>query len=88
MVLRPGNNSFFMWADIDQGPILEALTKRPACQTGALTFDLRGKFVKNKGQDIPYLADALASANQTVTIDVGSAVKKSLGISIPCSPSS
>ncbi|TLS24125.1 hypothetical protein PpBr36_08820 [Pyricularia pennisetigena] len=81
MTIRPGNNVFPMTAKVNNEAVLSAMTKRPACETGKVTFGLRGKKVENHGQPLPYFADSLASANQTVEIDISQA----LGFKIPCS---
>ncbi|KAI0385798.1 hypothetical protein F5Y04DRAFT_276321 [Hypomontagnella monticulosa] len=87
MVLRPGEtNDFFIWADIDQMTVVNALTHHPWCErNGTLTFELSGKNVTNRGQSIPYFADALAASNQTVDIAIGDAAKHDLGMPIGCS---
>lgn len=84
MTIRPGDNVFPMTAKVSNEAVVAAMTKRPACETGKLTFGLRGKKVVNHGQPLPYFADSLASANQTVEIDISQA----LGFKIPCSQTS
>lgn len=87
MLLRPGLNNFTMRATIDQGPVLKALGQKPYCENGGqLPFQLSGKDVVNNGQRLSYYADALASGNQTVTIDIGGDLKKHLNLTIPCAP--
>lgn len=84
MVLRPGNNTFQMVAKVEQAPVLTFMGSRPACETGNAPFQLLGKDVVNHGQRLSYFADSLASANQTVDIDIGGALKRSLNITVPC----
>ncbi|KAI8632245.1 hypothetical protein F5Y19DRAFT_356217 [Xylariaceae sp. FL1651] len=85
LILRPGNNSFAVTADIEQVPILKALTQQPFCKLeGKLPFQLSGSDVKNNGQEIPYFRDALAASNQSVTIDLSQAAK-AIGIPVSCS---
>lgn len=85
MVLRPGNNSFFIQGTIDQGAILNALAQKPYCENGGhLPLQLTGESVLNDGQSIPWLAGALAAKNLTVTVDIGAAVTKDIGITVPC----
>ena len=87
IVLYPGmNNTFPMRATISNGPILEALRQSPYCDetNGVLPFQIRGKTVVNNGQSLSYYADALASHNQTIDIDVGTPVAKLLGSPLPC----
>lgn len=81
LTLRPGITVAQMRATIQQQPVLNALVQKPYCdQTkGILPFKIRGKSVVNNGQPLPYFADALASANQSIPIDVG--------IHLPCSGS-
>lgn len=78
-------NNFTMRANISQPPVLVALGKKPACETGILPFVLRGKDVVNNGQHIPYFANSLGSTSQTVPIDIGSIIKNSLNLTVPCS---
>lgn len=88
LILRPGINDYYAWADIQQGPVLAGLGKKPACEDpeGMLTFELAGKTVENRGQPIPWYADALGSHNTSVTMPVGEAVAKALGGNrVPCS---
>ncbi|KAL2160946.1 hypothetical protein VTH06DRAFT_8658 [Thermothelomyces fergusii] len=85
MTLRPGDNEYPMRATIDNLAVIGALGQKPYCeQKGVLPFQIRGKTVVNHGQSLPYFADALAAYNQTVMIPIGEAIKKSLGLSIPC----
>jgi hypothetical protein len=85
MVLAPGNNTFFTAGDTDQAVILEALQQRPYCENGGVFgVTLSGRSVVNNGQAIPWLTDALASSNQSVTLNIGQAVKNDLGLTVPC----
>ncbi|KAI1099412.1 hypothetical protein F4804DRAFT_345545 [Jackrogersella minutella] len=85
MVLRPGPNNFFIWADINQTAVLAGLMQRPWCErNGTLTFELAGKSVTSHGQPIPYFADALAATNMSVDIPIGEAVTSDLGVSLGC----
>ncbi|GAP83601.1 hypothetical protein SAMD00023353_0200200 [Rosellinia necatrix] len=84
LVLRPGNNTFSTTADIQQLPIINALTQEPFCELGGkLPFELQGKDVVNNGQVLPYFRDALAASNQSITIDLSEAAKK-IGIPTEC----
>ncbi|KAI1369337.1 hypothetical protein F5Y08DRAFT_293073 [Xylaria arbuscula] len=84
LVLRPGNNTFATSADIQQLPIVSALTQKPLCELeGKLPFRLKGKDVVNNGQVLPYFRDALAASYQNITIDLSEAAKK-IGISAKC----
>jgi hypothetical protein len=85
LTLRPGMNVYPMRATIQNDAVIDALGQKPYCeQKGVLPFQIRGKTVVNHGQPLPYFADALASANQTIEIPIGEAVNKSLGVVIPC----
>ncbi|KAK1757836.1 hypothetical protein QBC47DRAFT_165948 [Echria macrotheca] len=87
IMLYPGEkNELPMRATIEQGPILDALGKKPYCDEtkGVLPFALSGKTVDNHGQSLTYFADALASHNTTVDIDIGTPVAKLLGGPVPC----
>ncbi|KAI1767589.1 hypothetical protein GGR53DRAFT_481670 [Hypoxylon sp. FL1150] len=85
MVLRPGPNDFFIWADIDQAVVLQALTQHPWCDNGTLPVQLAGRSVTNHGQPLPYFADALAATNQSVEIAIGQAVEDDIGLPLTCS---
>lgn len=80
------DNVFDMHATIRQGPVIKALRMRPFCDetNGVLPFEIRGKEVVNNGQVIQYFTDALASANQTLTIDVGGTIEKDIGLTLSC----
>ncbi|KAK4171621.1 hypothetical protein QBC36DRAFT_91341 [Triangularia setosa] len=87
LFLRAGEvNKAKMRATIEQSPVLEALGKSPACDkdNGWLDFKIRGKTVTNNGQDLPYFANALAADTQTIPIDIGGTIQRSLGMTIPC----
>jgi hypothetical protein len=85
MTLKPGNNSFAVTGSIDQTPILKALSQKPYCENGGLLpLQLIGNTVVDNGQSIPWLSGALAAKNLTVTVEIGEAVKKLVGTSIPC----
>ncbi|KAI0874123.1 hypothetical protein GGS24DRAFT_516901 [Hypoxylon argillaceum] len=88
LVLYPGNNTFPITADIQQLPIINALTEEPFCElNGKLPFQLSGNNVVNKGQALSYFSDALAASNQSVTIDLSEAAKR-VGIPVGCATSS
>ncbi|KAI0103726.1 hypothetical protein GGR51DRAFT_524257 [Nemania sp. FL0031] len=89
LVLYPGNNNVFpIRGDIQQLPIINALTQQPFCElNGTLPFQLLGNNVANNGQVIAYFRDALASTNQSVTIDLGNAARK-VGIPVGCNTTS
>jgi len=87
LTLYPGmTNTFPMRATISQGPVLAALSQKPYCEEakGVLPLMLNGKSVSNRGQSLPYFADALAAHNQTVPVDVGGPVAKLLGSPVKC----
>ncbi|POR39423.1 Uncharacterized protein TPAR_00391 [Tolypocladium paradoxum] len=79
LLLRPGTNKVDISAELDQLTILAIIAKKPYCETGIVPFKLLGVDVENQGQKIPYFLAALGSANQTVNIDIGSILKKTLG---------
>lgn len=51
---------------------------------GILPFKMLGDNVTNHGEDLSYFATALASVNQTVPIDIGAIIAKSLGTEVKC----
>ncbi|KAF7540922.1 hypothetical protein G7Z17_g12089 [Cylindrodendrum hubeiense] len=84
LLLKPGDNNLNITATMNQISILSAVRKQPYCKTGILPFKLLGKSVENNGDDLSYFAAALASANQTVNIDIGSIVENDLGTTVKC----
>lgn len=83
MTLRPGNNTFSLAGNISQAPVLQTIQERPYCETGVIPFQLQGEDVTNHGQYLAYYANSLGSTNQTVEIDVMSALN-ALGLTINC----
>jgi hypothetical protein len=89
MVLYPGDNNFTVQGDIAQVAVIKALQQKPYCQNGGvLPIQLSGNTVVNNDQPIPWLADALASFNISLTIGIGAAVKNDIGLALPCSAAS
>ncbi|KAI1109164.1 hypothetical protein F5Y14DRAFT_444888 [Nemania sp. NC0429] len=87
LVLHPGDNTFLTSADVQQLPIISALTQEPLCELkGKLPFQLSGKDVVNDGQVLPYFRDAIAASDQSVTIDLSQAAER-IGISAECTKS-
>jgi hypothetical protein len=84
LLLVPGSNVLDIQGNIDQTKTLTLLTSKKYCKTGIIPFQLLGKSVDNHGENLSYFADALASYNQTVNIDIGSIVEKSLGFKPGC----
>ncbi|KAK0392621.1 hypothetical protein NLU13_2116 [Sarocladium strictum] len=84
LVLRPGSNVVNISANLAQLRVLSLLRSSDSCESGVLDFKLLGENVTNHGQDLSYFAAALASVNQTVPIDIGSIIEKSLGTKVSC----
>jgi len=87
LLLKPGSNVVNITAKMDQFAILDLVQSSKYCHTGILPFKLLGANVTNHGQNISYFAAALASANQTVDIDIGSIIKKDLNTTVDCQSS-
>lgn len=84
LTLRPGINLVPMVANITGlSTVLTAWYERPYCENGVLPVQLRGKTVVNKGQPLVYFADALASANQSVPLDLSKALP-AVGFNMSC----
>lgn len=79
-------NNYTMRASISQSDVINVMGQRPYCDEakGVLPFEIGGKSVVNHGQALPYFANALASANQTITIDIGGTLKRDYDLTIPC----
>lgn len=84
LFLRPGDNLVDISAEMDQFAILSLVRSEEYCETGIIPFKLLGTNVTNNGQDLPYFAAGLGSANQTVEIDIGTIIQESLGTTIGC----
>lgn len=84
LLLHPGDNIVNITALMDQGSVISAARRRPYCETGIVPFKLLGKEVDNHGQDLSYFATALGSSNQTVEINIGDILKKSLNTTATC----
>lgn len=88
LVVRPGINRVNVEAELDQLKVLSIVGKKPYCDSGVVPFKLLGRDVENNGQKLDYFTKALASANQTVEIDIGSIIKKKIsGFKVSCSGS-
>jgi flagellar basal body-associated protein FliL len=85
LVLRPGDNLVDISATMDQFTILSLVRSPEYCEEGIIPFKLLGENVTNNGQNIPYFLAGLASANQTVPIDIASIIEKSLNTTVGCS---
>lgn len=83
VTLKPGNNTMPMRASIDPLTVVTNINKEPYCKDGVMPFKLRGKTVVNNGQPLPYFADSLATANQTVSIGLKEALAV-LNIKVEC----
>jgi competence protein ComGC len=84
LVLKPGDNVVNITANMNQTLILNAVQEEPYCKTGILPFKLLGKSVVNHGENLTYFAAALGSSNQTVDIDIGAILKKSIKYTVKC----
>ncbi|KAG8421341.1 hypothetical protein J3458_003228 [Metarhizium acridum] len=75
LVLKPGQNAVPVSAILDQTIIISAATKKPYCETGKITVELQGTHVRQGTNEIPWLMDALGSANQTVELSLAETFK-------------
>lgn len=83
LVLYPGINDVPMHADIEQRPVLSAVTSEPHCKDGVLPFELSGKDVTKDGETLAYFADAMSSLALTVDIPLKEAFAEA-GLDIEC----
>ncbi|KAF7560729.1 hypothetical protein G7046_g3417 [Stylonectria norvegica] len=84
LLLVPGDNPVKISAFMDQVEILAIAAKRPYCETGIVPFKLLGDNVTNHNNNLTYFAAALASLNQTVSIDIGTIIKNDLKTTVKC----
>ncbi|KAH7328684.1 hypothetical protein B0I35DRAFT_24302 [Stachybotrys elegans] len=82
--LLPGNNTVNVSAVMDQITLIGLASSPEFCEDGTLPFTLRGDTVVNHGQSLSYFADALASADITVNVDVATLAQESLNITLSC----
>ncbi|KAL7815348.1 hypothetical protein V8C44DRAFT_356541 [Trichoderma aethiopicum] len=88
LLLVPGSNKVPISAVLDQAKVLDAVRSPKYCKTGIVDIKLRGSAVRNDGQTLQYFLDALSANNQTLTLDISSIIKESLGTSVGCASSS
>jgi hypothetical protein len=84
MVIRPGNNTFEMFATTNQTAVVQLLFTNYKC--GIFPIDIATETVTYNGQRLDYYEKALQLKNLTVHLDVISALEKAglaqlLGIS-------
>jgi hypothetical protein len=84
-ILVPGNNNVNITANMRQVEILTLVREPDYCSDGILPFKLLGENVTNHGQSLDYFAAALASANQTVEINIGAIIENDLNATVGCS---
>ncbi|RDA84453.1 hypothetical protein CP532_2143 [Ophiocordyceps camponoti-leonardi (nom. inval.)] len=86
LIIRPGINKVNVEAELDQLKVLQIIGKKPYCDNGIVPFELLATDVVRNGEKLDYFATALASRNQTVNIDIGSILRKTIpGFSLSCS---
>ncbi|KAI9171562.1 hypothetical protein HJFPF1_01048 [Paramyrothecium foliicola] len=88
LVLHPGINRLDITANMSQARIISKVRLAEYCDDGIVPFKLLGDDVVNNGQDLSYFATALASANQTVPINIGDIIEKDFHFNPGCAPSS
>lgn len=86
--LVPGPNAVNIRAEISQAPVLGALGKKPACETGIVEFEMLGDSVVNNGENLTYFADALKVQSQFVPLNIAEALPPGLGDAVLKCPSS
>jgi hypothetical protein len=84
LLLVPGNNVVNISASMNQIAIVSLVRSPEYCKDGVIPFKLLGDNVTNHGENISYFAAALASANQTVPIDIAEIIRNDLNTTISC----
>lgn len=79
LVLKPGNNTLPMKSIVDQSLVITQLVS--TYKDGMLPIDIVGSTVVYNGQHLSYFENALKGNKQSITLDVGSALKK-IGLNI------
>ncbi|KFA66308.1 hypothetical protein S40285_01865 [Stachybotrys chlorohalonatus IBT 40285] len=84
LTLRPGTNRLNVSGNLDQLRILGLVTSPEYCDNGTVPFKLLGSSVTNNGEHLEYFERALASNNQTVSIDIAQVIQQDLNITVGC----
>ncbi|KAJ6088695.1 hypothetical protein N7486_009956 [Penicillium sp. IBT 16267x] len=75
LVLKPGNNSVPMTANVNQTAIIEMLTSDSNPYTdGVVPFTITGNSSVYNGQELPYFTNALSANNLTVQLNITKAL--------------
>ena len=74
LVIRPGNNTFPLYATTNQTTVLQLLFTRFKC--GIFPIDIATRKVVSDGQELAYYEKALQAKNLTVKLDVISALQR------------
>jgi hypothetical protein len=83
LILYPGINNVSIYADVSQGPVLQAMTTPPYCENGTIPFQMQGENVTRNGEELQYFAGALRQLTQTVDIPLGEAFARN-GLELGC----
>ena len=70
LILKPGNNSVPMTADVNDVAIYKLL-QDTKYKSGIIPFDITGNSSVYNGQNLPYFTQALAANKLTVALNVG-----------------
>jgi len=83
LVLNPGINDVFITADVEQAPVLDAMTSGPHCNDGIIPFEMVGLDVTRDGEELEYFAGALRALTQAVDIPLTEAFARN-GLKLGC----
>lgn len=83
LVLNPGINDVFISADVEQAPVLDAMTSGPHCNDGIIPFEMVGLDVTRDGEELEYFAGALRALTQAVDIPLTEAFARN-GLKLGC----
>ncbi|PKS06539.1 hypothetical protein jhhlp_007287 [Lomentospora prolificans] len=83
LILYPGINNVSIYADVEQAPVLDAMTSGPHCDDGIIPFEMKGKDVTSNGEELEYFAGALRALTQTVEIPLSEAFARN-GLKLKC----
>lgn len=75
LILKPGNNTVPMTANVNQSAIIEMLTSASnPYTTGVVPFTITGNSSVYNDQELPYFTNALIANNLTVQLNVTKAL--------------
>lgn len=74
-----------MHANVDQLPIVNAISERPYCEGAPFPFELTAINITTRdGQNLTYYGTGLSRTTQTVDIPIGEMLERDIGLEAEC----